>query len=109
MLGDTAERVRRPNVLQAGRHHSQRQTSLPDQAASQVAGLISQALDYVPNPLPRFRQYLVERGLWDNERDRRLVAEIERDAQVAEEFAGSSPEPEMDELTRDVYQPFKAV
>jgi TPP-dependent pyruvate/acetoin dehydrogenase alpha subunit len=61
------------------------------------------------DPLPRFRSFLMESGLLDDETDRQLIAEIEREAEQALEYAIASPEPELSELMTDVYRPFKPV
>jgi TPP-dependent pyruvate/acetoin dehydrogenase alpha subunit len=61
------------------------------------------------DPIPRFKQYLTERGVLDAATERQIVAEIERDAQEAVEFAVNSPEPELSELMTDIYSPLKPV
>jgi TPP-dependent pyruvate/acetoin dehydrogenase alpha subunit len=61
------------------------------------------------DPIPRCRQILMERGVLDETKERQILAEIEREAEDAVEFAVSSPEPELAEILRDVYAPLKAV
>ena len=61
------------------------------------------------DPIPRFEKYLLEQGFLDERSNRRMLAEIEHETQEALEFAIASPEPDLSELTNDVYSPFKPV
>jgi pyruvate dehydrogenase E1 component alpha subunit len=61
------------------------------------------------DPILRFRQGLVERGLLDDEAHRQILDEIRQEVEEAVEFAVASPEPEMSELMTDVYLPFRPV
>ena len=55
------------------------------------------------DPITRMRSMLVERGLLDGERAEAMVEAATREIKSAVEFAQASPDPEMDELWRDVY------
>ncbi len=59
------------------------------------------------DPLPRFERYLLETGVLDQELNQRIMAETQREADEALEFAINSPKPDISELTRDVRRPYK--
>ena len=61
------------------------------------------------DPILRFRRFLVERSVLDDETDRQILGEIKREVEEAVDFAIASPEPEMAELMNDIYVPFKPV
>ena len=59
------------------------------------------------DPILRFRQFLVEHGVLDDKANRQILDKIQREVEEAVEFAVASPEPDMSELTNDVYVPLK--
>lgn len=61
------------------------------------------------DPIKRFREILMENGVLDQKADEELTAEIRKETDDAIEFAIQSPEPDISELTKDVYAPFKPV
>ena len=61
------------------------------------------------DPIARFRQTLMESGVLNQKADEEIVAEVQRETDEAVEFAIQSPEPDLSELTKDVYVPFKPV
>lgn len=58
------------------------------------------------DPLPRFEKVLVEAGMLNEELMQQIVAETQQEAEEALEFALSSPDPDISELTADVRRPF---
>jgi pyruvate dehydrogenase E1 component alpha subunit len=59
------------------------------------------------DPLPRFKRFLLESGILNEELDRQIKATIQGEAEEALEFAIASPEPELSQLKEDVYHPFR--
>ncbi len=59
------------------------------------------------DPIPRFRQMLMQCEVLTEAVDREIEAATQREAEEAIEFAIASPEPDLAELTKDVYVPFK--
>lgn len=53
--------------------------------------------------LPRFRAYLMEHGLWDEERDAQLEAEIRQNVDEATEYADKAPYSEPEHTLKYVY------
>jgi len=54
-------------------------------------------------PIPRFRRYLIERGVLSEEEATEIEAAAQAEILEAVEFALKSPPPNVQELTRDVY------
>lgn len=53
--------------------------------------------------IPRFRDYLTEHGLWDEERERALREQLAEELREAAEFAERSPYPEPEDALKYVY------
>jgi 2-oxoisovalerate dehydrogenase E1 component alpha subunit len=53
--------------------------------------------------LPRFRQYLIDCGIWDEERDARLMEEAVSIVREAAQYAEAAPYPAPEETLRHVY------
>jgi TPP-dependent pyruvate/acetoin dehydrogenase alpha subunit len=56
------------------------------------------------DPIQRFRVHLVSRGFWDEERERALVADIDRRFRDAVVTAESTPPPALESMFDDVYE-----
>lgn len=61
------------------------------------------------DPIARFKDHLVERGILTENTDGAIQAEIESEVTAAVAFALASPEPPLEELTADVYVPLKPI
>jgi pyruvate dehydrogenase E1 component alpha subunit len=61
------------------------------------------------DPIPRFKQQLLDNGIMTEAMDREILAQLKQEADEAVEFAVNSPEPDLSTLTKDVYVPFKPV
>jgi pyruvate dehydrogenase E1 component alpha subunit len=61
------------------------------------------------DPIPRFGAHLIDSGALTESQAREIEAGAQREANEAIDFAISSPEPDLSELTRDVYVPFKPI
>ncbi len=57
------------------------------------------------DPVPRFRQYLIEQSLWDEEKDRALRDELQSTVDEALAFAEASPSPSPEDAFLNVYAP----
>jgi pyruvate dehydrogenase E1 component alpha subunit len=55
------------------------------------------------DPIQRFREYLVARNLWDDERQQSLIEDIERRCRDAVANAESAPPPALESMFDDVY------
>lgn len=55
------------------------------------------------DPIPRFRAYLERKGLWDGERERELLAEVDARIKECVEKAERTPPPELRTMFEDVY------
>lgn len=53
--------------------------------------------------IPRFKQYLIECGIWSEEKDADLHANLNAEIKDATEFGDKAPFPEQDDLYRHVY------
>ncbi|WP_438432249.1 thiamine pyrophosphate-dependent dehydrogenase E1 component subunit alpha [Gorillibacterium sp. sgz500922] len=53
--------------------------------------------------IPRFRDYLIECGLWNEEKDRELLAAVDREVREAAKFAEDAPHARMEDLHRHLY------
>jgi len=56
------------------------------------------------DPIQRFRVHLASRGFWDEERERALVADIDRRFRDAVVTAESTPPPALESMFDDVYE-----
>jgi pyruvate dehydrogenase E1 component alpha subunit len=56
------------------------------------------------DPIERVRHYLSKRSLWDDERERALVAEIDARFKEAVSIAERTPAPPLESMFEDVYQ-----
>jgi TPP-dependent pyruvate/acetoin dehydrogenase alpha subunit len=61
------------------------------------------------DPIPRFRSFLVSSGALTETLADEIEAGVQKEADEAIQFAVDSPEPDMSELTKDVYVPFKPI
>jgi TPP-dependent pyruvate/acetoin dehydrogenase alpha subunit len=61
------------------------------------------------DPLPRFARYLKAAGVLNDELAQQVVAEMEKEAKEALDYAVSSPEPDVSELIRHVRRPFNPI
>jgi TPP-dependent pyruvate/acetoin dehydrogenase alpha subunit len=61
------------------------------------------------DPIPRFKQHLLDNGIMTEAMDREILAQMKQEADEAVDFAVNSPEPDLSTLTKDVYVPFKPV
>lgn len=61
------------------------------------------------DPIVQFRQALIENAVLTEDIDQEIVSAVQREADEAVEFATTSPEPDLSELTMHVYVPFKPV
>jgi TPP-dependent pyruvate/acetoin dehydrogenase alpha subunit len=59
------------------------------------------------DPLTCFSRYLAAAGILDEDHDRRIQVEAQREADEALEYAIASPEPDLSEVTTDVRRPFR--
>lgn len=53
--------------------------------------------------VPRYRDYLIECGLWSEERDRELLAAVDREVRAAAKFAEDAPHARAEDLHRHLY------
>ncbi|WP_127588721.1 thiamine pyrophosphate-dependent dehydrogenase E1 component subunit alpha [Paenibacillus koleovorans] len=53
--------------------------------------------------LPRYKAYLIEAGIWSEEQDAVLTAELQREIKEATEYGDNAPFPEPDDLFKHVY------
>jgi pyruvate dehydrogenase E1 component alpha subunit len=56
------------------------------------------------DPIQRVRRFLLARGAWDEEREKAVLADIERRFKAAVEAAEKAPKPTLETLFEDVYQ-----
>jgi pyruvate dehydrogenase E1 component alpha subunit len=55
------------------------------------------------DPIVRFRNYLTKKGLWDGDKEKKLVEEIDAAVDAAAKEAEQAPPPKMDELFENVF------
>ena len=55
------------------------------------------------DPIARFRNYLTKKGLWDDDREKKLVEEIGAEVDAAAKEAEQAPPPTMDDLFANVF------
>jgi 2-oxoisovalerate dehydrogenase E1 component alpha subunit len=55
------------------------------------------------NPIARFRQYLLGRGVWSIEQEKELEAQVRKEVLSELDKAEKDPKPSIDELFQDVY------
>jgi len=55
------------------------------------------------DPIPHFRDVLVDMGIWDEEKDKALREELQREVDLATEFAEAAPFPGEDDVYGFVY------
>jgi pyruvate dehydrogenase E1 component alpha subunit len=55
------------------------------------------------DPIVRFRNYLTKKGLWDDDKEKKLVEEIDAAVDAAAKEAEQAPPPKMDELFENVF------
>jgi TPP-dependent pyruvate/acetoin dehydrogenase alpha subunit len=55
------------------------------------------------DPIPRLRRHLAERGLWDEEKERKLLASLGEELASAIEAVEKDPAPSLESLVEDVY------
>jgi pyruvate dehydrogenase E1 component alpha subunit len=55
------------------------------------------------DPIARFRNYLVKKGLWDDDKEKSLIEEIGGLVDAAAKEAEQSPPPTLEELARNVF------
>ncbi|MDF2814023.1 MAG: thiamine pyrophosphate-dependent dehydrogenase component subunit alpha [Paenibacillus sp.] len=60
-------------------------------------------LHWKQDGLPRYKQYLIEAGIWSEEQDAAMVAEIQQEIKAATEYGDKAPSPQPDDLYRYVY------
>jgi 2-oxoisovalerate dehydrogenase E1 component alpha subunit len=53
--------------------------------------------------LPRYKQYLIEAGIWSEEEDAAMVAAIQQEIKAATEYGDKAPFPDPSDLYRHVY------
>lgn len=56
------------------------------------------------DPIVRFRNYLVKKGVWDDKQEAQLIENTKAEIQAAVEAAEEAGEPELRELITDVYE-----
>lgn len=61
------------------------------------------------DPLAKYKQYLIECGIWSEEKDAELSAQLAAEIKEATEFGDRAPFPAADELFRHVYAEEKGV
>ena len=55
------------------------------------------------DPITRFHNYLVKKGLWDDNKEKKLREEIDAAVDAAAKEAEQTPPPKMDELFENVF------
>jgi 2-oxoisovalerate dehydrogenase E1 component alpha subunit len=60
-------------------------------------------LHWKQDGLPRYRQYLIEAGIWSEDEDAAMLASIQQEIKAATEYGDKAPFPQPDDLYRHVY------
>lgn len=60
-------------------------------------------LHWQQDGIPRYKNYLIEAGIWTEEQDAELVASVQQEIKVATEFGDKAPFPAPEDLYRHVY------